>query len=253
MKGPYMYSVIIVDDEKHCIIDLQKTVTWEIYGYRVVETFSVPEEAEAAILGFQPDIVFVDIRMPRIDGLTLIQNLRKMKYEGEFVIVSGYDDFKYTKEAIQAGVFDYCLKPIDEEEVIEILRRISKKLKMKKDDTEDESVEALEATASSKLFTKIVEYLYMNIHKKISVQDICSEFSISKTYCNKLFRKYKDISFNTFMNEMRIEIACKLLKETDFSVQKVAEKVGIMDYYYFSKKFKSVMGLTPTQYRKQEV
>lgn len=252
-----MYSVIIVDDEKHCIIDLEKSIPWETYGFAIAETYRVPEEAEAGIISSQPDVVFTDIRMPRLNGLKLIENIREMGYAGEVVIVSGYDDFAYAKNAIQQGVFEYCLKPIDEEEVTEVLLKLKMKWqrnsKGKGGDKSKASDLDLPKTAGGSLLVKILDYLAMNIHRKISTSDICEQFNISRTYCTSLFQKHLGKSLTSYFTEKRMECAGKMLKETGYSVQEIASKVGMDDYYYFSKKFKGHTGMSPTEYRKQKV
>lgn len=77
----------------------------------------------------QPDIVFADIRMPRMDGLDAIARCRENSGNTEYVIVSGYSDFKYARQGIRLGVNEYLLKPVDEEEIREVVGRLKEKVK----------------------------------------------------------------------------------------------------------------------------
>lgn len=245
-----MYTVILVDDEKHCIIDLEKSIPWETFGYKVVATYTVPEDAEAGIMAFKPDLVFVDIKMPRIGGLQLIEDTKKMGYEGDFIIVSGYDDFDYVKGALKKGIFDYCLKPIDDHEIINALIELGKQLKNKRSaDATADTQKIQEKSVAATMMNQIIDYVNLNIHRKLSVGDVCDQFNISSTYCTKLFNKYLNKSFTKYLTECRMDCAKKLLVETGFNIQEIASRVGIEDYYYFSKKFKEYTKMTPTECR----
>ncbi|MFV0504675.1 MAG: response regulator [Lachnospirales bacterium] len=231
-----MKKVIIVDDEKHCIIDLQKSISWETFGYEVKETFQIAEEAEKAIICSSPDIVFTDVKMPKLNGLELIKRLRQGGYKNDIVVVSGYDEFDYAKKAMAYNVADYCLKPIREKEINSVLIKLNKK---------DKNLEVIKL-----LPNEILDYLNSNVHKKVTLEDICNKFNISTATCTKLFKDNFGKTFKQLVQEIQMERAMQLLLETDFSIQKIASIVGEEDYFYFTKKFKNVTGVTPTKYRK---
>lgn len=126
-----MYRVMIVDDEKYIRRSIINRVDWEKYGLEVVGEAADGEEAYARVQLYQPDIILVDIRMPVLDGLGLIKLLAEEHRHIKVIILSAYQDFAYAKTAIQLGVEDYLLKPIDEVELEEVLVRITRELDKK--------------------------------------------------------------------------------------------------------------------------
>ncbi|WP_256758834.1 response regulator transcription factor [Cohnella sp. WQ 127256] len=124
-----MKKVILVDDEIFARKGLMVLIPWEKYGYEIIGEADDGEEALHLIEQLAPDLVITDIRMPVLDGLELIQTVRKRNGKStKFIIVSGYGDFKYAQHAVRFGVQDYLLKPIDEIELIDTLERIAKEI-----------------------------------------------------------------------------------------------------------------------------
>ena len=127
-----MYSVMLVDDEKLILQGLMNIIDWEGLGLRIVETSQNGYEALEKFKKISVDIIVTDINMPRLTGLELIKEIRSINSKTKFVILTGYDEFTYAKEAIKYGVESYILKPINEEELEEALIGIVKYLNDKK-------------------------------------------------------------------------------------------------------------------------
>jgi two-component system response regulator YesN len=123
-----MYKVVVVDDEQWVVESLKTSIPWEEAGFEVVATASDGEQALSEIERYKPDVVFTDIRMPIMSGLDLIRQARRRGISSEFVIVSGYAEFAYAQKALRYGITDYCLKPLEINEVVEVLRRVSERL-----------------------------------------------------------------------------------------------------------------------------
>lgn len=120
-----MYRVLLVDDEEIALVSLRCALPWEKYGFTEIVTTTDPQWALTCLKEQQFDAAFVDIRMPGISGLELISAAKQNNISTFFVIVSGYSDFSYAKEAIQLGALDYCLKPITAEDATPMLERLS--------------------------------------------------------------------------------------------------------------------------------
>lgn len=102
---------------------------------------------------------------------------------------------------------------------------------------------------SEDFFQAIIKYVENNLRNKISLQSVCDFFGISQTYMSKLFRKYKQMSFNEFVNQIRIHKAKELMKQDpSLSMKAIGECVGYMDPFYFSKVFKQITGSSPSAY-----
>lgn len=130
-----MYSILLVDDESQVRKTMHSRIPWEDYGFSVIAEAENGLEALDIIAEKSPDVVITDIRMPYLDGIKLIKEIRKEKPTTTIVILSGYDEFTYAQSAIKLNVAEYVLKPVDKEDIIELLKKIKKRL-----DNEIESV-----------------------------------------------------------------------------------------------------------------
>lgn len=119
-----MIKVLIVDDEPKLREGMRTLVPWEEEGYTVVGTAANGFEALDKFRSLAPGLVIADIRMPGMDGLELISELRKENPQCHVLILSGYADFEYAKRAISYHIDGYLLKPVDEEELISYLKEL---------------------------------------------------------------------------------------------------------------------------------
>ena len=116
-------KVVIVEDNPTTVLSLVKTIDWDVMKCEVAGTAGDGESGGVMIRQLKPDIVLTDIRMPVKSGLDMIADVRDDVPDCRFVIITGYDEFQYASQAIKLGVFDYLLKPIDNEEVMRTVRR----------------------------------------------------------------------------------------------------------------------------------
>ena len=121
-----MIKVMIVDDEPKIREGLKMIVPWESLGFSVAGTASNGHEALELYDEIKPELIVADIRMPGMDGMTLIHKLREFDDKLHILILSGYADFDYAKKAIDHRADGYLLKPVDEDEIITYLTRIAK-------------------------------------------------------------------------------------------------------------------------------
>lgn len=123
-----MLKVVIVDDEQIIRNGMKTIIDWESHGFCIVG------EADNGISGIEliseerPDIALVDVKMPEMTGIEMIAALKEGNVKTKFIILSGYSDFAYTKKAILLGVDAYLLKPLDEDELIQMLNSIREKI-----------------------------------------------------------------------------------------------------------------------------
>ncbi|WP_034449685.1 response regulator transcription factor [Butyrivibrio sp. AE2032] len=121
-----MLKVMLVDDEPYILQGLQVIIDWEGEGFEIAAVCSNGKEALRYLTENHVDLVISDIRMPEMTGLELLETVKKDKVtDAEFVLLTGYDDFAYTQKAIRYGCCDYILKPVEEEELISVLRKVS--------------------------------------------------------------------------------------------------------------------------------
>lgn len=127
-----MYNVMIVDDEQSIKRSLKSIINFDSSRFQVVQEAEDGREALSLTEQFQPDVIITDVKMPVLDGIHLVKEIRSRNYQVEIVIISGYSNFDYAKQAMKFDVLDYLLKPLDEEEVLQTLQRIEQKLENKR-------------------------------------------------------------------------------------------------------------------------
>lgn len=127
-----MINVLIIDDEPNIRSGLKVIVPWEEKGFKICGEGIDADDGLEKIIKLDPDIVLIDIKMRGKLGTDVIKESRKKGFKGKFIIISGYSSFEYAKEAIKYGVRSYLLKPIDEDELMEILLELDKEIKEEK-------------------------------------------------------------------------------------------------------------------------
>ncbi len=123
-----MYRVLIADDEAIIHNGLKRIVKWEELGFTIAGEAKNGEVALAFLCKENPDIVLMDIRMPQISGLELIGKARANGFSGKVIIISGYSDFHYAQQAIELGVKFYLTKPVNKNELEQILHSLHDEL-----------------------------------------------------------------------------------------------------------------------------
>lgn len=119
-----MYKLLIIDNEPVIRKGLKKVIPWGKYGYRICDTAIDGQDGLYKIRKYKPDLVLLDIRMPGLSGIELLEQVRKENLTCDFIVLSAYSSFSYAKELMKLGIDYYLLKPIDETELIEILEQI---------------------------------------------------------------------------------------------------------------------------------
>lgn len=119
-----MLRLIIADDEKIIRETISDLIDWNRYGIDLIGTCRDGIETYNMIVDEYPDIVMTDIKMPGLDGLELIQKVYEIDPDIEFIILSGYNEFEFAKEAMEFGVRHYLLKPISEKQIIGAMEKV---------------------------------------------------------------------------------------------------------------------------------
>jgi len=119
-----LYRILLVDDEEEVRKGIIRKIAWEELGFTVVGDAENGKDALEKIEQLEPNVVMTDIRMPYMDGLALAEKIRQKYPSIKILIFSGFDDFEYAQQAIKLNVTEYILKPVNVEELTQILTRV---------------------------------------------------------------------------------------------------------------------------------
>ena len=239
-----MLNVYIADDEVWIILGLKKLLDRINVNAYVVGTANNGLTAKEEIAHFKPDVIFADIRMPGLSGLELLQAIPEVSPESKVVIISGYAEFEYAREAIHHHAFDYLLKPIKEEELSRVMTAI---INERNGDPEEDRVPVVSDRMIDNVITDIRDH-YM---EDISLTSLSAKYNISMGHLSKMIKENLQVNFSDYIASLRIQRAKELLRDDSLSIQEISEIVGYNDYFYFTKVFKKVEGISPSKYRKE--
>lgn len=258
-----MYKVVIIDDEPIIVEGLSRSIPWNKWDCEVVGTAFGGEEGKELIEKIKPDILFSDISMPGIDGLTMIASLKSQLPMMEITILTGFRDFDYAQKAIRLGVSRFLLKPSKMDELEEAVSAMVLNLKENEKQRSMEEIdgkgeEALsneadenncEAVAGSFIVNNAIAYIEENYTQKLRLQDVADQVYCSQWHLSKLLNRYKNQSFSDILNNIRIEKAKEMLKDPSLRIGDIAENVGFLDMAHFSRVFKKQVGVSANEYR----
>ena len=237
------FSVLVVEDEKLIARNISRSIQRVNSSFEVVAIASNGEEALAITDELLPNVVFTDICMPIMDGLELAKRIRE-KYDFIVcVILSGHNDFAYAKEAIQHQVMEYLLKPVNDDELSEVLRKIEKNLL-----TFQEEFEMANNTSFQKpenIAELVEEYIHKHYMELLELGEIAEKFGFSVSYLTKIFTKFTGKTPSKYIRDYRISLAKQLLRNPNLSISVVGKKVGYPDQFHFSKIFRQATGMSP--------
>ena len=117
-------KVLIVDDEMYMVDYIRKLIDWESYGFDTVLTAKGGSLARDLLLEHEPELLITDIRMPRVSGLDLSQMTAENNGRTKVIIISGYSDFTYARQALRYGVSEYLVKPVLKQDLAEAVERL---------------------------------------------------------------------------------------------------------------------------------
>ncbi len=240
-----MYGMVIADDE----LMIRKgliSIPWNDYDIEVLGVASDGEQALSLFKSECPEILLTDIRMPGIDGLKLIEAAKAENPEIQAILLTGYEDFNYAREAIRLGAIGYILKPSDPDEIIEIVNKAKHNLQTF---GRNNSSHGKSTSIRNKAIGKLFDYMEKHYTHEITLYTAAEYLHMNHIYVSRLFKKEIGKTFLDALTTIRMKKACELLADNDNRIYEIAEKVGIQDSGYFSQVFRKHYDMTPSEYR----
>lgn len=238
-----MYKVMIIDDEPIIVEGLSKSISWEKWNCEVVATANDGYEGRELIQKYKPNMIFCDISMPELDGLTMIAGLKSEFEDMEISILTGYRDFDYAQQAVNLGVTRFLLKPSSMKELEEAVETMTENLKKKNIFVEPHE------TANSFIVRNAMKYIDEHYKEKLTLPEVAEKTYVSQWHLSKLLNKELKKNFSEILNDTRIKRAKKLLEDSSLRIGDVAREVGFLDFAHFSRVFKKVEGISANEYR----
>lgn len=254
--------MVIADDEILTLDLLQNIIDWDTLGIEIIGKAQNGLEVISIIEKDCPDILITDIRMPEMDGLGLIKNIRNKNKNMKIIILSAYGEFEYAQKALSYDVAGYLLKPVDEDKMEELIKKVINEIEEEQEIKNTFSrVIGLDKYKSelgenrgdsNSLIKESKDYIKQNYNKDIALEDICSHIGISKNYFCNLFKREVGEGIWDYLTRIRIEKAKELLMKTDLRCYEVSYEIGYENPSHFTKMFKKFTGLTPNEYREKK-
>jgi two-component system response regulator YesN len=253
-----MYRVLLVEDEDIIRRGISSSVPWEEHGCVVAGEARNGQEGAARIAELEPDIVITDINMPVESGLEMLART-KCQYNYVAIILTGYSEFEYAKEAIRNGVSDYVLKPLNTGEMEDALDRAvlechniqiirSKTADLREWKNLSLLPESGAEQAADPVVEKLLAYIAQHYQHKITLTDLAEQLHYTDRYLNQKFQKVLGTTIIEYLNRYRIQKAIQLLQNGTCPLSEAGWECGIGDYKYFSHVFHKYIGCSPKEY-----
>ena len=222
-----MIRAVICDDEKAALTIISYFIQQEHLPIQLVGTAEDGRQALELIQREKPDLIFMDIQMPYMDGFEVLQRVSNSKV----IIVTAYGSFEYAQRALRMDVSDIIAKPIELEQLRSAVTRA-----IGWNFTDNSTV------------NQILAYIHQHYKEKIELEDLSRETFCGESHIARLFKKYMGITILSYIHKVRIEKAKLLLQEEGLNIQEAAERCGYPNLNNFYKYFKQYAGMTPAAY-----
>ncbi|WP_226527235.1 response regulator [Metabacillus niabensis] len=245
-----MYNVLVVDDEVWMCEGFKKVINKLDCGFTVIDTSRDGRQALTKLENNkQIDVVVTDIHMPIMSGLELMEEMKSRSLPQPVIVISAHNDFEYARTAMRYGAVDYLLKPINNDEIYDVLTNLKEQLNPK--DNKEDKVDIAEVNGGVELVKSVLSIIEHSYMEDLSLSVLADQAGFNSSYLSRLFKLETGAGFVQYLRNVRMKHACRLLKKTELTNKDVAKEVGFWDEKHFRRTFKKDIGLTPGEYREK--
>lgn len=254
-----MYKVIVIDDEMLVRKGIVLETDWKALDCMVVAEAGNGLEGLEVVRKYNPDLLICDIKMPKMDGIEMLKQLREEKNDVRVIFLTAYGEFAYAQSACKLLASDYLLKPFQDGELEDAVRRVTEKIAAEQgrgagDEAGKPANLVLKSGDKSKYVMGALEFISEHYgDTDISVGMIAESLGISADHLSHIFKKETDYTVMAYITRFRMRNACRLLEDCRAKVYEVAEQVGYRDIAYFSSTFKKIVGVSPSEYQDRSI
>lgn len=246
-----MIRVMIVDDEPSARARYADYVSGSDAGFLVVATCANGADALENLREARPQVVLTDIRMPGMSGLEMVEQMRRAGWDGHAVVISGYDDFEFAREALRLQMVDYLLKPIFPDDMHQMLEKIRERGFARLQQSGIRSVVSVDPRSLPLFLRRALEFVENHYDSHLSLAEVARVACVSPTYLSRAFSHHCGASFVDVCHRVRVLAAQELLRDSGRTLADVAEQVGLTDASHLTRVFRKITGETPGAYRSQ--
>lgn len=240
-----MIRVLMVDDEPLVRRGIVAGVDWAALGCEVVGEAQSGEEGLALARKLKPELIITDIRMPKMDGITMMNMLREEGCAARCIVLTAHSDFEYARGALLFGADDYLLKPFRDQELTHAVARVCRKMESAPAANTPAVKKEPEATGYVRQAMDYIAGHYAD--ENISIATIAEHLCVSEGHLSHVFKKQTGMTVTNYLTKTRIDAAMALLQTGRVKVYEAAAAVGYKDVTYFSATFKKLTGLSPSE------
>lgn len=250
-----MYKVIVIDDETLVRRGIVMETDWQALNCVVVAEAGNGVEGLEVVRKYHPDLLICDIRMPKMDGIEMLKELRAEDNDVSVIFLTAYSEFSYAQNALKLLASDYLLKPFGDgelEQAVKAALEKRKKTQEKEESSREEQLPELVLNKGDKSKYVMAAVDYITGHygaPELCVAEIAEHLGISEGHLSHTFKKETDYTVAAYITRVRMRTAMKLLNDCRNKVYEVAEQVGYRDVAHFSSSFKRIVGVTPSEYQ----
>ena len=249
-----MLKVLVVEDEEMIRKGIVLAVDWAALDCVVVGEASNGAQALEAVERYDPSLIITDLKMPVMDGLEMLRQLRERGNNAFVIILTAYDSFSYAQTALRLGAVDFLLKPFHDGELEQAVTRLKQRMDRAGQGGEKGPaplpLPELKKGDKSKYVLEAMAYIGEHYHEpNIGVAAIAQHLGISEGHLSHTFKKETDYTLLNYLTRYRIHRAMELLRDCRLKVYEVAEQVDYRDIAYFSATFKKLVGMSPSEYQ----
>lgn len=276
------HRLVIIDDEQIVIEGIRAIIKREELPCDVVGSAGDGIEGRNVIREKEPDLVITDIRIPGIDGLSLIEEMREFLPDTCFIVISGYTEFQYAQKALKLGVLDYIDKPVTIAKLKEAIRRVDEAKLQNADFWRVPAGKAADTSAGTsaekgasagaagapaegagtgtaaaneltpetghRVIDRLLQYIAKNYTNDLGLSELAEMVGLNPAYLSVLFKETVGESYIKYLTDLRIRKAKELLSGGG-KIADVSNRVGYSNTHYFTDIFKKHEGMTPGEYR----
>ncbi len=239
-----MIHVLMVDDEPLVRRGIVAGVDWAALGCEVVGEAQSGEEGIELARRLKPELIITDIRMPKMDGITMMNLLREEGCAAHCIVLTAHSDFEYARGALLFGADDYLLKPFRDQELTHAVARVCRRMQSVSAAPAPKEKEP-EATGYVRQAMDYIAAHYADAD--ISIAVIAEHLRVSEGHLSHVFKKQTGMTVTNYLTKTRIDAAMRMLSRDHVKVYEAAAAVGYKDVTYFSATFKKLTGLSPSE------